>query len=253
MKTVLAAMTAAIALTSSVVVATAPNASAGAAGTWCGSGRANLAILGASSETGYGTTGYPANVNTYYPTQFGWTKHLSDLLHAAWGTTTENYSHNGALVSDYLPGGRWSTTTGAVANLATTKPTLVIVDLGGNEYWSQVDPAVFESNLRTMIADIRAVRPDVDLMLYLHEEISWPAKGNEFWAQATPKYPWSQYAARIFAVASSVPTGMVDMRQFIYPSKTNPAGLWYSDGIHLDDAGQSVVNAAWWGWLASSC
>lgn len=244
---------AATALVGSISVVSAPAASAGGAGTWCASGKANLAILGASSETGYGTTGYPSGAQTYYPTTYGWTRRLSDLLQRAWGTTTENYSHNGALVSDYLPGGRWSTTTGAIADLATTRPTLVIIDLGGNEYWSQVDPAVFETNLRTMITNINTARPGVDIMLYLHEEISWPTAGNTYWPQSTPKYPWSQYAARIFTVASTIPTGMVDMRQFINPSNGNPAGLWTSDGIHLNDAGQSVVNGAWWGWLAASC
>jgi lysophospholipase L1-like esterase len=248
-----AAAAAGLAVAASITVASALPASAGSAGSWCSSGRANLAFLGASSETGYGSTGYPAGVWTYYPTTYGWTRRLGDLLERSWGTTTENYSHNGAMVSDYLPGGRWSITTGAVADLAGAQPTLVIIDLGGNEYWAQIDPAVFENNLRTMIANVRTSRPGVDIMLYLHEEISWPAAGNAYWPQPTPKYPWSQYAGRISTVASTLSTGLFDMRRFVKPSKGNPDGLWNSDGIHLNDAGQSVVNAAWWGWFATSC
>lgn len=194
----------------SITVASTSAASAGSAGSWCASGKASLAILGASSETGYGTTGYPS-------------------------------------------GGRWPVTTGAVADLAKTQPALVIIDLGGNEYWTQVAPAVFESNLRTMIAYIRIARPGVDIMLYLHEEISWPTNGNVYWPQPRPRYPWSQYAGGIVTVASTLSTGMVDMRQFINPSKGDPAGLWSADGIHLNDLGQSVVNGAWWDRLAASC
>lgn len=242
-----------MALAASITVASTSAASAGSAGTWCASGKASLAILGASSETGYGTTGYPSGVQTYYPTTYGWTRRLGDLLERTWGTTTKNYSHNGAQVSDYLPGGRWPVTIGAVADLAATQPALVIIDLGGNEYWTQVAPAVFESNLRTMIAYIRVARPSVDIMLYLHEEISWATNGNAYWPQSAPKYPWSQYASRIVTVASTLPTGMVDMRQFINPSEGDPAGLWSADGIHLNDAGQSVVNGVWWDRLAASC
>lgn len=244
----LATATAAAGLLSSVVVAVAPSASAGSAGTWCTSGEANLAIFGASSETGYGTSGYPANAQTYHPTRSGWVAHLADRLHAEWGTTVENYSHNGALVSDYLPGGHWRGTETAVAELAKTKPSLVLVDLGGNEYWSQLDPATFETNLRALVGGIRAVRPGVDLMFYLHEEIAWPAGGNEFLRQATPKHPWAQYAARILAVALSVSAQVVDMRPVVHS-----ASLFNPDGIHLDDAGQAIVSTVWWDRLASSC
>src|SRR5439155_22414525 len=77
---------------------------ADAQSTWCAK-HANLAIVGASSETGYGTTGYPSGAETFQRTPYGWVTRITDSLHSEWGTNIQNYSHNGALVADYLPGG----------------------------------------------------------------------------------------------------------------------------------------------------
>jgi hypothetical protein len=126
-----AALTAALAVTVLTDAATTDPS-------WCTS-HDRVAILGTSADTGYGTTGYPSTTETYAPTAYGWTAKMSQNLTAQWGTTTANYSHNGAMASDYLPGGRWSTTA-ALADIASTKPNLIIIDLGSNEFWPPSRP-----------------------------------------------------------------------------------------------------------------
>src|SRR4051812_18096138 len=118
-----------LAVISITVFGTVPSDAADSpASSWCTT-QNNVAIIGTSADTGYGTTGYPSGAETYQATPYGWTFRFARSLHAQWGTTMQNYAHNGALASDYLPGGRWTSTTGALSDITTNQPDLVIVDL----------------------------------------------------------------------------------------------------------------------------
>jgi lysophospholipase L1-like esterase len=229
------------ALTTAVVLLPSSAATGAAAGTWCGD-RSDLAILGASSETGYGTTGYSSPDDGYTRTRYGWTRRLTETLHAEWGTNSTNYAHNGALVTDYYPGGRWDDTTTAVADIAATQPDLVIIDLGGNEYVNSIDPATFNTQLRQLVTDIRSARSGVDVLLLTYPQFDWASD-----------YPWAAYADVIREVAVAQHAAMLDLRQHIDSSDTDRAGLWHSDGAHLNDAGQSVVSAAVLSWFIAVC
>lgn len=218
--------------------------------TWCAK-HANLAILGASSETGYGTTGYPSGAETFQRTVYGWVTRFTDSLHSEWGTNVQNYSHNGALVADYLPGGRWSITTGAVADITTVQPDLVIINLGGNELWSQADPATFRANLGTLVDNIRAARPGVDILMGIYAELKW--QPNEY-GGTTQKYTWAQYGAGIYDTAVAKGTALIDMRQYIPSAASNNPpnpSPWTSDGVHLNDTGNLAEYGGWWGWVSS--
>ncbi|WP_033289640.1 SGNH/GDSL hydrolase family protein [Amycolatopsis jejuensis] len=233
-----------------IAVSTSVTADAAQTSTWC-TRKANVAILGTSADTGYGTTGYQSTTDTYAPTTYGWTTKLANDLHAEWGTATKNYAHNGALAADYLPGGRWADTTAALPDLTQRQPDLVLVDLGGNELIAQVDPATFQVNLGKVIDSIRAARPGVDILMSIYAELKWTPNP---YGGSTQKYTWSQYASVIHQMAVTKGTALVDLRQYIPPAGAanlpNPSP-WTSDNIHLNDAGNLAEYGMWWGWTSS--
>ena len=221
--------------------------------TWC-TGHANIGIVGTSAETGYGTTGYSSSTDTYAPTVYGWVTRFSNSVHAQWGTATHDYAHNGAMASDYLPGGRWSGTTGATTDMATYSPDLVLVDLGGNEFWSQVDPATFQTNLTAVITNIKAARPGVTILMSIYARLHWAPNQYTNPPNSPQKWTWDQYATVIYNTAVAQQTALIDMRQYVPDAEaspmTNPT-VWNSDGIHLNDAGNLAEYGGWWGWVSS--
>ncbi|MFF0148783.1 lysophospholipase L1-like esterase [Amycolatopsis sulphurea] len=218
--------------------------------TWCAR-KGSVAILGTSADTGYATTGYRSATDTYAPTTYGWATKLANDLHAEWGTETRNHSHNGALAADYLPGGRWADTTGALADLTAHTPDLVLVDLGGNELISQADPAKFRGDLEKVIDGIRAARPGVDILMSIYAELKWTPNP---YGGSVQRYTWDQYASVIHQTAVAKGTALVDLRQYIPPAGSanlpNPSP-WNADGIHLNDAGNLAEYGMWWGWTSS--
>jgi len=217
---------------------------------WCAH-KDNMAIFGTSADTGYGTTGYQSATDTFSRTRYGWSTKIADEVKVAWGTATQNYAHNGAMATDYLPGGRWTDTTAALADVAQHQPDLILIDLGGNELNAQVDPAVFQTNLGTLIDQIRAARPTATLVLSIYAELKWTPNP---WGGQVQKYTWSQYASAIYQTAVGKGTAMVDLRQYIPPAASsdlpNPSP-WLSDNIHLNDAGNLAEHGMWWGWVSS--
>lgn len=188
--------------------------------------------------------------DTFARTKYGWATKLSDNLTAEWLTVTDNYAHNGAMASDYLPGGRWSSTTGALGKIAATLPPLVLIDLGGNEYWTQRDPAGLQTQLGQIVDQVRAARPEATVLLSIYPELQWRA--NEY--ASTKRWDWSAYGAAIYNTAVTKQTALVDLRQTIPaaadPVPTNP-DVWTSDRIHLNDAGNLAEYGIWWGWVSS--
>jgi lysophospholipase L1-like esterase len=221
---------------------------------WCTTHN-NVAIIGTSADTGYGTTGYPTDAQTYQPTPYGWTFRFGQSLYGQWGTTVQNYAHNGALASDYLPGGRWSSTTGATADITTHQPDLVIIDLGGNEFYSQVPPTTFATDLTTVVNNVKAAQPDATILMSIYAQLLWTP--NPY--ASTENYTWDQYATQIYNTAVNEGVALVDMRQYVPPAGIadlpNPSP-WTSDNIHLNDAGNLAEYGAFWGWtssIASTC
>lgn len=244
MKRKLAVLTATVL---AAALATAPHATAEPERTWCAS-QDRIAVLGASSETGLGTTGYnPDQENHFDETRYGWVSRVKRNATAEWGTTTDVYAHGGSTMADFLPdvpnpGGRyWPVTEQAVDRIAATQPDLVII--GGsmaNEYVANIAPATAEANLRKVVRNIRTARPGVDIILITHPDIQWPAAN----------LPWSTYAGINHRVATDLGLGLMDMRQYIDSPTTNgAAGVWSSDNAHLADAGQAAQSAAVWSLL----
>lgn len=231
-------------------IAATQQASAADAPAWC-TDKSDVSIFGTSAETGYGTTGYVSATDTYARTTFGWATKFADNLNATWATQTHNYSHNGALASDYLPGGRWTSTTGAIANAGAYSPSIALVDLGGNDYYSQNSPTNFAANLAAVIDAIRAQRADTVILLSIYPEIDRSSAVSTY---GPTTHTWSEYASAIYNTAVSKGTALIDMRQYV-PSataavQTNPS-VWNSDKIHLNDAGNAAEFGAWFGWTSS--
>lgn len=218
--------------------------------TWCAS-QDRIAVLGASSETGYGTTGYdPTVADEYDATRYGWVARVARNASAEWDTATDVYAHNGATIADFLPdepnpGGRhWPTTHNAIDNVEATQPDLILIGgAGANEYVSNVAPATYEAHLRDLVQQLRDARSGVDIILITHPDIQWP----------DAERPWQDYAAITDQVARDTGSGLVDMRQYIdSPSTTGAAGVWYSDDAHLADAGQASQSSTMWTLLWSA-
>jgi acyl-CoA thioesterase-1 len=256
-----AALAAAIGLGLAVLPASAQTTASAQADTpplWCTSQSA-VTILGTSADTGYGTAGYPSGAQTFNRTEYGWTTKFADNLKAQWGTVTTNRAHNGALAADFLPGGRWPDTTGAIAEMATTQPDLVLIDLGGNDYWAQRDPATFQAQLGQIVDSIRAVRPGVTILMGIYPEFKWAPNVD---GGSTLVHPWSEYAGAIYQTAVAKGAALVDGRQYIPPATASPQtspSMWLleSDGnggtnlIHLNEAGNAAELGWWWSWVAS--
>ncbi|MDT8911956.1 SGNH/GDSL hydrolase family protein [Amycolatopsis sp. PS_44_ISF1] len=233
-------------------IGTVPSAQADTSGkpAWC-TGHANVSILGTSADTGYGTTGYPAGRELPAPTPYGWTTKFTNDLHSEWGTKVDNRAHNGAMASDFLPGGRWSDTTSATADMAGSQPDLVVIDLGGNEFLIQKDPAQFAADFAKVIDNVRAARPDATILLSIYAELKWAKTPS---SPATQTHTWSEYAAKIHSTAVDKGVALVDLRQYIPPaaSATLPSpSPWLSDNMHLNDAGNLAEYGAYWGWASS--
>ena len=207
---------------------------------WC-QDHASLAVLGDSGSTGLGTTGYASQDDSYFRTAYGWYKRATDEAKSNYGTASANYAHNGAMAADFLPGGRWPLTTGALVQIEQTKPSLAIIELGGNEYLSAQGPDAFRTNLTELVTRIQTASPRTAVLLVAIWDIAAPGAA----------LPWSQYVGAIRDTAIARGVAMVDLRQYIPRADLDRAGLYNPDRTHLNDAGNMVFAAAAWTWLLS--
>lgn len=235
------ALVAAVVLTLSAV----PSSAAALTGsTWC-QDRASLVVLGDSGSTGYATAGYSSPDDTYTWTPYGWYSRAIAEASSNYGTQGWNYARNGARTEDFLPGGRFPVTTGAIEQIGIHQPSLAIIELGGNDYLSQqtagTTPAVTRTNLINIVTQIQTASPRTAVLLVVIWEIAQPGI----------PYSWQSYADAIRDVAIDRGVAMVDIRQYIPRSDLDAAGVYAPDHIHLNDAGNLIFAAAAWTWLLS--
>ncbi len=216
---------------------------------WCAN-KDSIAIMGGSTNTGYQSTGYPANVPAnagYYATTYGWWYRVTAQLNAYYGTAddgkafrSDNYARNGASAINYLPGQAFAD---SFDDMVEHNPNLLIISVGTNEYLGQVAPAQFQTYLDTLVKNVYARTDNTAVMLVVQHEIGI----------ANPTYKFSEYATAIYNVAVANYAALIDMRQVV-PSNAagnNPAGLFNADKIHLSDAGQMVYAGRYWSALVS--
>lgn len=193
--------------------------------TWC-TDKSTMDILGDSASTGTGVID-PNN---------SW---VTKLRSARPGTLVNNYAHDGAKASDFLPGGRWPVTSNALDAIAAGQPSLVLIELGGNEYFGDLDPASYQANLQRLSNAIHSVSPRSTLV---YETIwQFDTRGS-----ANPRHVWDEYAKAMLAVALMHGARWIDLRPFFPPHYDNDinTGLLNADEIHPTDAGNAVEFAA---------
>lgn len=233
------------ALIGALFVGSIPASAGGAQGSWCGD-KSRITVLGGSTSTGYQTVGYVAGGDgTYQPTRNGWWSRVTANAQQAWGTQGTNNARSGALTSDFSAVGRWPVTRDAVPTIAQQQPSLVILQLGVNEYLNQVAPTIFETELRRLVTEVRVARPGVDLLFIVGWRVAKPGAA----------FPWTDYSSGIGRVARDMGGAMIDLRQLMDGTDSASAHFLYvSDGIHANDAGQLILAGMVWSQLvASTC
>ncbi|MDQ0376481.1 SGNH/GDSL hydrolase family protein [Amycolatopsis thermophila] len=197
---------------------------------YCG-GLARVAVLGHSLCTGYGSTGYPGTADDYQPTEHGW---VAQLARAYTDTVWDNYSHNGAMVSDFFPGGRWPEAVGAIEDIAANRPNRVYILLGGNEYFQGIDPwRAYWCNLRSLISQLRE---KVSTRIYVVTEYDFPPELGQGFDQI-------EYRKAAALTAAANGCFHLDLSCSMPPTSDNSAGYYIPDeyapgqSVHLTDAG----------------
>lgn len=113
---------------------------------------------------------------------------------------------------------------------------MIVGGVFANEYINNWDVAHAERNLRRLVAELRAARPGVDIVLNIYPDIKWPGS----------RRPWADWAAVIQRVATDTGTRLIDLRRYIDDPYTDTEGLWTSDNAHLNDTGQTTVARHVW-------
>lgn len=212
-------------------------------GSWCAArnaGAGNVVVLGDSTSTGYGTTGYTGgDGDPWQPTYSGW---ASALSRSFTGSTWTMLSRNGALTRDYLPGGRWPSTANFPDTITAKHPQLVIIMLGGNDYGIDVPVTTYQSNLTQITAKIRAKAPIASLVYVSMWSFDYR------WANHTPVHTYPEYVTAARTVATQTGALHVDLTQDMPATTDHPEiGLYTADeygpnaAVHATDAGNWVA------------
>jgi len=221
-------------------------APAGGTSTWCAD-HSSLVVLGDSGSTGLGMADYPRNTEFYAPTHNGWAARVARNSAAEWGTQTTVVARNGARVSDYLPEGRWPETRAAVDRIRQLQPSMVIVELGGNDFFMDKTPEQFDTEYRRLITDIKTASPRTTVLL----TVIWELGVRE---SQTAVNPWSAYASKIGDAARANGAALIDLRQYIPKGGSlASAGYFLDDEVHLTAPGQGTFGAALWTLLWAAC
>lgn len=163
---------------------------------------------------------YAAGIQVHDAAHYGWQA-------SSWVTVTAN----GA--------------SGPAQAINSLSPDLIVIALGVNDQWSGVAPATFQSQLTTLISQLRVVGtapyPSIVLCMYP------PRQG-----QSGYTYPWVQYVNAAWALASADTggpgsTSLVTVMDFTLGPRadgadTNAYGLWQiGDLVHPSNKGHSVI------------
>jgi lysophospholipase L1-like esterase len=161
------------------------------------------------------------------------------------GIQTHDAGHYGYQTSSWvsaLNGGAAGSSAAAIAALA---PAAVIITLGVNDQYSGVAPATYQSNLQTIISDLKARLPSPYPTFLLN---MLPPRYD----QASFTYPWSQYITAAQNVASadtSGPGGTSVVAVFDFAgtpympgADTDVYGFWQAnDLVHPSDKGHQRI------------
>ena len=137
---------------------------------------------------------------------------------------------------------QWAAMTGGTqtyswtAAIGALDPDLVIVELGANDAAAAVSPAVYASNIQSMISSMNA-------------SLSAPLPPVVFMMQGAPAGPpggdsaWTNYVEALYGVTGAIPNGaiMLDMRYRMPPADANPNYGIYFDSVHPNNTGHELI------------
>lgn len=161
------------------------------------------------------------------------------------GIQLHDAGHYGYDTSSWVSALTGGAVSGPAAAIAALAPAAVIITLGVNDQFNGVPPATFQSNLQTIIRDLRArlPRPHPTFLLNM-----LPPRVN----QPSYKYPWSQYitAAQNVALADKSGPGSTSVatvfdftaRPTMPGADTDVYGFWNpGDLVHPSDKGHQRI------------
>lgn len=143
-----------------------------------------------------------------------------------WGWTSTNWVS--AVTANYS----WP------AAIAALNPSLITIMMGANDQYLNTDPAVFQSNLVTLISGLRAATgapsPFPPILLAMHG-----ARGDGPFT-----YEWSEYVSAAHSIAATdALVGVFDMTlgPRMPAEADSPNYSLYSDDVHLNNRGCSYI------------
>lgn len=118
-------------------------------------------------------------------------------------------------------------------NVTTIQPALVTIELGANDYSTNIAPATFQSRVQTLIANVRGactLAPSIALIV-AHQRGDAPSA----------QYPWQSYVDALYTIAASDGNlAVLDLGPRTIGTPWN-YGIVAADKVHLADPAGSVL------------
>ncbi len=145
------------------------------------------------------------------------------------GLSVYNLSWSGSGTNDWL---RWIDQGDLMDMVRQIDPDLVILSLGGNDYWApDSDAARFDAHLRRIHDAVAAAAPDARWILGTQ-----PVPGRELAEN------WEAFQQVTVRYAEELNAPVIDLASDM-PSVRNTARLYSADRIHLTDEGHAWIAA----------
>lgn len=149
--------------------------------------------------------------------------------------------HYGITSTNYLATPGSSSILAIMAADLKIAPALVTIFLGLNDYSTNINPATFQSNIQSIIANVKTNFSNTPAFLlvaaYTRNDVS------------SPTYPWSQYIVACNTIAAADPNNVAVMSlndRFSIPSSSNSYdnGMFNTDTVHPTSAGHYYIATA---------
>lgn len=138
--------------------------------------------------------------------------------------------HFGWTAADFIATPSGGTATDWLAHVTNVNPALVVIELGENDA-TKVSAATFQSNMATLIANVRAACPTPPSIVL----VAGPERNN------TLIEPWGNYVAALKSIASGDSAiDTLDLTSVLPKVNGAPAG-WYTDSVHPSNRGHSEI------------
>lgn len=197
---------------------------------------APLVFVGSSSVAGFNTDPENRWVNLLgktlgQPTTMTRTEAV-DALPLEPGYHLVNCGFGGTTAADYV----WQ----AMAdNIGQFEPAAVIHMVGSNDFRNDIDPSVYEANVRSKLnmIDSASAVPTVHIMIHTYRRPD----------HTTPAYEWEEYRSALHRIAGSRKNvSVLDISgqwETLDIAQGDPFGLIQSDDTHMSNAGHQVMAA----------